>query len=766
MKYILCIYLMLQPFLVSSLASPTRPRGPIVFAKTTVQEDFLTSEFCDGELYLNLPEQLLERPMLFVRYDQSYRRKYIQVIWSLKGNKVLLKVPRVHSSSGIILPLKQMRSLRENILAIFPMEESSGESGEIRINITGLLLDQVIDWDANFKESLVSKISLVEGAKDFEGEVVIKTRRGVVHNGSKVAVPVFYGFCALPKPMKGRAYDYRMGFYDEQLGGIDHDNAKNSIANISRWRLEKKYPDRRMSVPIKPITFVLSPEIPEKWRPYIKAGIEEWIPAFEEAGFQRALVVKDLDSLSEWKAHSIRTSVVHWTDAKYLRGFEVAGGTVSNIVDERSGEILKSDIHLGSSLENREDSYFIRCAPLDHRARSFPFPDELSGELFQVLAAHETGHAFGLMDSNYGEFSYPYEKLGDSVWLKEMGHSPSVMNYTRANTVVQPEDSINPILLHPKVGPMDRYQIRWAYSEFPMGWSKLEEQTALERIVLLQDSIPWYRYNNSKFEIIGPAASDEVVETDDPVKSTEMALKNLERVLQLLPGAVKDQRDNGRLERLYEMTLELWYNHMRHVLSMVGGYDIQYKSINQPGKMYTPVPWDLQEEALVYVLDNAFNPPDWLINPEFQPKLKYSSYPDKMAEFQQRLVMELVRAQRLKRFEYLETLEGYSDSYHLFLVKTQKQLFEELYGNQNKVERGRAEIQLFYIDYLMAILGRKEENIYAQEKAFDYTGYSKGLLFGQLEMLGHDIENKLIRIKDEKVRGHWKLCLSKLEKMR
>lgn len=764
MKFLLCIYLMFQPVMLGSMVSERGICDHSVATKVFAKEGFLTTLLRDGELYLNIPEHLLERPMLFVRYDQSYRRKYMQVVWSLEGNKVLLKVPRIHSSSGIILPLQQMRSLKENILAIFPIEEGAGHPGNIMIKITGLLLDQTIEWEANFKESPVPQISLVQGAKDFEDEVVIKTSRGMINSGSKVSIPVFYGFSALPEPMKGRDYDYRMGFYDEQLGGIDHDNAKNSVANISRWRLEKKYPDREMSVPIKPITFVLSPEIPKKWRPYIKAGIKEWSSAFEEAGFKQALAVKELDSLSEWQVHSIQTSVVHWNDAKYLRGFKVSGGTVSNIVDERSGEILKSDIHLGSSVENRADSYFIRCAPLDSRARSFPFPEDLSGELFQVLAAHEAGHAFGLMDSNYGEFTYPFDKMGDSIWLKKMGHSPSVMNYTRANNIAQPGDSINPSLLHPKVGPMDRYQIRWAYSGFPKGLSKLEEQEALERIVLLQDSVPWFRYNNSKFEIIGPAASDEVVETNDPIKSTEMALKNLERVVQLLPGAVNDQRDNGRLERLYDMTLELWYKHMQHVLSLVGGYDIQYKSINQPGKMYTPVSWEMQEEALDYVLENAFNPPDWLINPEFLANLKYSTYPDRVTEFQQRLVQELFRTQRLKRFEYLDTIEGYSGAYRFFLIEVQGQLFNELYRNPNVVKRGRAEIQIFYIDYLIAVLDRKEEQIFAQEKAFDYTGYSKGLLWGQLELLKQDIEGMLNRIKNEKIKGHWRLCLSKLEK--
>src|SRR5690606_4753338 len=107
------------------------------------------------------------------------------------------------------------------------------------------------------------------------------------------------------------------------------------------------------------------------------------------------------------------------------------------------------------------EKYFIRAAPLDKRAQKFPFPDDLLGELYQSLVAHEAGHTFGLMDRNYGEFAYPIEKMSDVEWLRTMGHTPSVMNYTRQNNVAQPEDSIPPSLLNQKVGPMDIYNIKW-----------------------------------------------------------------------------------------------------------------------------------------------------------------------------------------------------------------------------------------------------------------------------------------------------------------
>lgn len=746
-------------------------KGP--FASSTMEnvsvpvqtEPFLTTFIKEGKLYVDIPEQLLDMPLLFIRYDLSYERKYLQVVWSMKGEKVLLKTPRIYSSAGVVLPLKQKRSLEENILAVFPVKSQSEPSGSLRIDITDFIINGVVEWRPGFTENLVPQISLLENVKNLDHEIIIKTRRGLRNNGSNISIPVYYGLCALPDVMKGRSYDYRMGFYNEDMGGIDYDHTKNSIANIARWRLEKKYKGEGASVPVTPITFVLSPDIPKRWRPYVRKGILAWSPAFASAGFKDALLVKESDSLTEWQVHSINTSVVHWGDARYLRGFDVSGGTVSRIVDHRSGEILKCDIHLGASLQNLSDQYFVRCAPLDKRAQGFPFPDDLAGSLFMTLTAHEAGHAFGLMDSNYGEYAYPFENIRDRKWLQTMGHTPSIMNYARENNIAQPEDSVPPSLLVPKVGPMDRYHIQWAYMEFPGQMSRDGEQAELEHLIRKQDSVPWFRYNNSRFEVIGPAMSDEVVETNNPIESTKLALRNLERVIGIIPGAVMGQRDNARLESLYLKTLELWYHHMRHVLSLVGGYDVHYKSIHQPGKMYTPIAWNRQEEALEFLLDHAFDPPKWLVRPDFLPKLTYSTYPDKLVDYQKRLVWELMRTQRFKRLEYMETLEGYHGCHQRFLSILQAGIFKELYNGSSQVERKRQELQSFYIDKLLLALRQQETTIAADKKAFDFTEYSKGLLMGQQENLKEGIKRKVRKSNTLSDQGHWTRILAKLNSL-
>ncbi|AWX43632.1 hypothetical protein HME9304_00623 [Flagellimonas maritima] len=733
-------------------------------------ESFLTSFMEGDQLYLKVPKMILDKPMLFVCHSDK-RRSHMQVVWSLLRDKILLKSQSIKSTAGVILPVAKNLTLMDNVIAAFPIEKNGGKQGSYCINITDLVLQQDIAWPQWFGVSFgkpISDISLLLEAKNLENEVIIKTRRGMVKYKSKVSVPLYFGFCALGKPIKGRRYDYRMGFINEHFQDITHgiqvNGVHNNRANISRWRLEKKDSDQSISVPLKPITFILSPEIPKKWRSFVKAGIMEWLPAFEAAGFKDAIVVSEVDSLSDWQRNSIGNNIVYWGRERYFRDsyHKEYGGTATLVTDYRTGEILKSDIFLNATRQNLENRYFTRAAPLDKRAQSFPFPDALIGRLFQCLAAHETGHALGLNDGNFGEYSYPVDKMNDTDWLGTMGHTPSIMNYTRPNNIAQPEDGIPPSLLVQKVGPADIYAICWAYREFPSKTSPDAESAALEDMIRLQDSISWYRYNDSQFEIIGPGRTDEVVETNDPVKSTVLALKNLERVIELIPGVCADQKDNARLIRLYNKSVELWYHHMRHVVSVIGGHGIHYKSINQPGRMFVPIPLKSQWEALDFLMHNAFNPPKWLTDPKFHARTRHSTFPDKVLEYEQRLVMELIRSSRLKRLEQMENTFGNQGLVQDYLGQLQFGLFMELWEDFGNVGRRRQQIQMTYIEALVGALETKVSGFDPNGQFFAYTDYSKGLLMLQLMDLKTDIEKGLKKNRNVATLGHWQLCLKKI----
>ena len=111
-----------------------------------------------------------------------------------------------------------------------------------------------------------------------------------------------------------RLRDSRVGFFSEQFE--DYGRPEHRVVErqyIARYRLEKKDPSADVSEPVKPITYYVSREVPEKWRAEVKKGVEDWQPVFEKAGFKSAIVCKDAPSVEEdpsWDPEDARYSVI------------------------------------------------------------------------------------------------------------------------------------------------------------------------------------------------------------------------------------------------------------------------------------------------------------------------------------------------------------------------------------------------------------------------------------------------------------------------
>ena len=162
-----------------------------------------------------------------------------------------------------------------------------------------------------------------------------------------------------------------------------------------------------------------------------------------------------------------------------------------------------------------------------------------------------------------------------------MGHSPSIMDYSRFNYVAQPEDSIAINDLIPRIGPYDKYAIMWGYKPIPGARTSDQERATLEQWSRIQDTVPWYRFSaNNEFGAFG--TQSEAVGDADPVKSTGLGFKNIERTMGYIMGAaVRPGEDNADLREIYDRTVGQWATEASHVATMVGGGTVQYKSGSQ-----------------------------------------------------------------------------------------------------------------------------------------------------------------------------------------
>ncbi|MEQ8809568.1 MAG: DUF5117 domain-containing protein, partial [Imperialibacter sp.] len=92
-------------------------------------------------------------------------------------------------------------------------------------------------------------------------------------------------FVLLPSnPMRKRPFDYRVGYFYNQYSLFEEESQKADEDIFAvRWRLEPKNADDaarqkngELIEPKKPIVYYIDPATPEKWRPFLKQGVDDW----------------------------------------------------------------------------------------------------------------------------------------------------------------------------------------------------------------------------------------------------------------------------------------------------------------------------------------------------------------------------------------------------------------------------------------------------------------------------------------------------------
>ncbi|WP_117884185.1 zinc-dependent metalloprotease [Aureibaculum luteum] len=756
-----------------------KPYKEVITIEAISEKGFISTHLLNDKIYLEISDNILGKDLLFVNHNNSSFDKQNIIKLNKRNNTIQIIIQETESKAGNTIQLLEGNYDIKITAASFPILTIGNNQSNYVIDATDLFLQTPKGLQDGGK-SIVKDATFIDEVKSFANSVEVKTTTTITSEKGPITNIVNFSVMLLPEPMMPRLYDHRIGFDSEDRTSNILNESKR--ASIAKWRLEKKYPSQTLSEPIKPIIFYLDPAIPNEWKPYIKAGVYEWLPAFEAAGFKNALIVKEAPvNDKDWSINSMRYSVIRWKNRSKFRGHEGVGfGTVNRIVDQRTGEILKSDILLGM-IDVIVDKYFARCSPLDKRAQQYPFPDDLMGEIIQSLTAHETGHAFGIKDANFGEYTYPFEKMRNKKWLQKMGHTPSIMNYARENFIVQPEDNIPPNLLHQKVGPTDLYNIRWAYTQFSNINMPDDELPYLEKIVREQDTIPWYRYN-LEVQNIGPETINEVVDNDNPIKSAELGIKNLKRVLNLIPDLAINERDDKVKKRFYIETLNLWVDQMKYVESLIGGYTIQYKSNAQKGSVYTAIPYNRQKEALKFLNKEAFNPPLWMIRDDITGRFianeahgmnDKSGFINSTIEIisrkQRKILKNLFSTTKLKALE--ENGISGNSNYNIvdMLQGLNAGLWKELEEESIKINFFRQEIQIAYIFYLIDTLKHEtkkhqRESIYVAYNKYFFSSYSRSALFNELNNIKNSIKKVIDSVNDLSTKSHLELCLLEIDK--
>lgn len=567
-------------------------------------------------------------------------------------------------------------------------------------------------------------------------------------SGPSGTVVMHYSMLKLPEnPMRPRLFDDRVGYFtihQEDFGRPEQKAVTRTY--ITRWRLEKKDPNAEVSDPVKPIVYYIDPATPEKWRPYVRKGIESWQPAFLKAGFRNGIIAKDAPTKEEdpnWSPQDLRYSVIRWLPST------TENSVGPSITDPRTGEILNADVEIFHNVMNlARDWYFIQAGPLDPRANTLPLPDDLMGHLVEYVVAHEVGHTLGFQHNMKSSSLYTIAEIRDPKWVHENGHVATLMDYSRFNYVAQPGDHIAAEDLVPKIGPYDIWATHWGYAPIPGAHTPDEEEETLNKWSAEQDKVPYYRFSTDHADGSDPGENTEAVGDIDAVTATSLGMKNLERVMDnmLVKATTAKAGENyDDLTEIYGRILGQWVLEMGHVAVIVGGVESQDKHIGQAGVQFTPTSRARQVAAVRYLNDNAFRTPTFLIHPEISRMFEPDGVMDRVRISQLSVLNRLLQDQRIQRMIEIQAEDGanaYAPSE--FLSDVRHGVWSELSEPSVKIEAYRRNLQDGYIEDLAVKINQR------------VAGMSdvRALLRAQLNALDGDIKAALPKAADAATRAH------------
>ncbi|MBB6326265.1 hypothetical protein FHS59_001893 [Algoriphagus iocasae] len=768
-----------------------KPYSEVITKEAKSKDGLFKVHQIEDKYYYEIPESMFGKDMLMVTTIAKTadgigyggeRTNTLMLRWEKNENDVLLKVVSVNNFAADSLPISMAvkNSNFEPILQKFDVKSKATDSTGVVIEATDLFSKDVQALGLPRNRRTGFKVSRLDNERSYINHIHtypinIEARYTLTYNAAEppsnsstglITLEMNSSMILLPEePMMQRLGDRRVGWFSRSIVDYGSDAQKASNRTfLDRWRLEVKEEDMEkfkrgeLVEPKKQIVYYIDPATPEKWVPYLIAGVEDWQAAFEEAGFKNAIVAKRAPSKEEdpdWSPEDARYSVIRY----FASDIQNAYGP--HVSDPRTGEILESDIGWYHNVMNLlRNWFFIQTAAINPDARSVQFKDEVMGRLIRFVSSHEVGHTLGLPHNFASSHAYPVEKLRDAEFTKAMGTAPSIMDYARFNYIAQPGDE--GVSLMPNVGPYDKYAIAWGYRPIPDAKTPEDEQKTLDEWITSKNGDPVYRYGRQGNSYDPSAQSEDL--GDNSMKASEYGIANLKRIVPNLEEwtAEKDKpfKDYEDLEEMYGQVVTQFNRYMGHVRTNVGGVLEVYKSSGQDEAVYTHVSKDIQKSAVDFLNKELFATPTWLMNDAIFARTSDFGALERIRGVQAGTLNGVLDWGRLGRVIENEALNG-AEAYNIIQLfdDLRKGIWTELPSGKT-IDVHRRALQRAHIERLETLLNEDEPSVPAAFRR--YVGPQinasqsdiRPVVRGELKTLQRQINGAIGRTSDSMSKLH------------
>lgn len=756
-----------------------------------------TTHRLDDKLYYEIPDSLFGAEVLMVSriaqtatnvgYGGEKANTHI-LRWERMNGKVMLRVVSHENTADEEDPIYRAvrNSNMEPIIKSFDIEAIGPDSTTTVIDVTELFTSDIpafglqksrreqyqvrqIDSDRTFIRTVQSFPENVEVAN-----VITYEAQEPPSNSStnSITLEMNHSMVLLPaEPMQPRLCDERVGYFNVERVNYSADAQKAAEeCFITRWHLEPSDPAAfargELVEPVEPIVYYIDPATPEKWRPYLKQGVEDWQEAFEAAGFKNAIRAKDPPS--EEEDPDFDPADVRYSTIRYFAS-EVQNAYGPHVHDPRSGEILESDIGWYHNVMNLlRNWYFVQTAAVNPEARTPEFETEVMGELIRFVAAHEVGHTLGLPHNWGASHAVPVDSLRSPTYTSERGTAPSIMDYARFNYVAQPGDGVTNFM--PRIGTYDRWAIQWGYQPLPEADDREAEARMLDDMILEHADDPYYFYGAQSAYRVDPRSQNEDLGAD-AVEASQLGIANLERILNnLIEWTYEEGSNYDTLDELYGQIVAQWRRYHGHVARAIGGVYETHKTFEQDGPVYEPVPRGQQQQALAFLHDEVFTTPRWLINTDVLRRIENDGAMERVRQAQTSTLNLVLDPQRMARLIEMEAVEE-EDPYRVteLLADLREGIWIELQEGE-PVDPFRRVLQRAHIERLEHLMTEEANLPPAEVRQYvDVTPVNvaqsdiRAYVRSELETLRGVVEAGLIRADDPPSRAHLEDVRARIE---